>query len=250
MPRGILMHNPKVELREYLDNLIHRYLNIKSMNQQHKSILEWKTPTRIEALNLGSHFFLLVAYSLERTVLVELLMLLSQGEERSLLDWLKKAREHAAAMKPTRYNPNYSGGEREPIKPKEYRALIDDQIAQLDARKNITERIKARRDKAIAHLDKAYFDDPKALYRDYPLSDNDINDLMEVVSSILRKHHSCLFEADIVMEVSSVHTVDTVLQYTRAFMRVRKDCDLIEKGFMPQLYMRDDYQGKSDKTVT
>jgi len=244
------MNNPKVELREYLDKLIHRYLNIKSMSQQYKSILEWKTPTRIEALNLGSYFFQLVAYSLERTVLVELSMLLSQREERSLLDWLKKAGEHTAAVKPTRYNPNYSGGKREPIKPKEYRALIDGQIAQLDARKDIIERIKARRDKAIAHLDKAYFDDPKAVYRDYPLSDNDIDDLMEVVSSILRKHHSCLFEADIRMEVSSVHTVDTVLQYTRAFMRVRKDFDLIKKGFMSRLYMLDDYQGKSDKTVT
>lgn len=241
------MNNPKVELRQYLDKLIHRYLNIKSMNQQLRSILEWKTPTRIEALNLGSYFFQLVAYSLERTVLVELSMLLSQREERSLLDWLKKTREHTAAVKPTRYNPHYSGGDREPIKLREYRALIDDQIAQLDARKGTIERIKARRDKAIAHLGKAYFDDPKALYRDYPLSDNDIDDLMEVVSGILRKHHSCLFEADIRMEVSSVHTVDTVLQYTRAFMRVRKDFDLIEKGFMPKLYMGEDYKGNQTK---
>src|SRR5262249_17343359 len=138
----------------------------------------------------------------------------------------------------------YSGGEREPIKLREYRALIDDQIVQLDARKETIERIKARRDKAIAHLDKAYFDDPQALYWDYPLSDKAIDDFMWLVSITLRKHYSCLFEADTRMEVSSVHTVHTVLQYTRAFMRVRKDFALIEKGFMPKLYMEDDYQGK------
>jgi hypothetical protein len=160
-------------------------------------------------------------------------MFLSEKEARSLLDWLTKAKEHAASVKPTRYNASYSGGERKPIKPEEYRAIIDDQIAQLHARKDVIDRIKARRDKAIAHLDKAYFDDPKALDRDYPLGNDDIDDLMEVVSSTLRKHHSCLFEADMRMEVVSVHTVDTVLQYARAFMRARRDFNLIEKGFRP-----------------
>lgn len=239
------MNNPKAELRKYLDTLIRRYLNIKSLHQQLKSIFEWETPARIEALNLGVYFFHLVTYSLSRTVLVELSMFLSEKEARSLLDWLTKAKEHAASVKPTRYNASYSGGEREPIKPEEYRAIIDDQIAQLHAQKDVIDRIKARRDKAIAHLDKAYFDDPKALDRDYPLGNDDIDDLMEVVSSTLRKHHSCLFEADMRMEVVSVHTVDTVLQYARAFMRARRDFNLIEKGFRPVVYMQDDYRGES-----
>jgi hypothetical protein len=238
------MSNPKAELREYLDRLIHRYLNIKSLYQQLKSIFEWQTPARIEALNLGVYFFQLVTYGLSHTVLVELSMLLSEKEERSLRDWLKKAKEHVASVKPTRYNANYSKGERQPIKPEEYRAIIDDQIAQLDDRKDIINRIKARRDKAIAHLEKAYFDDPKALERDYPLGNDDIDDLIEVVGSILRKHHSCLFETDMRMEVVSVHTIDTVLQYARAFMRARRDFNLIEKGFRPEVYMRDEYEGE------
>ena len=91
-------------------------------------------------------------------------------------------------------------------------------------------------------MDKAYFDEPKALHRDYPLSDDDIDDLMEVVSNILRTHHSCLFEADMRMEIVSVHNVDTVLQYARAFMRVRRDFNLIEQGFSPGVYIRDDYK--------
>ena len=56
------MNNPKAELRKYLDGLIHRYLNIKSLHQQLKSIFEWETPARIEALNLGAYFFQLVTY--------------------------------------------------------------------------------------------------------------------------------------------------------------------------------------------
>ena len=241
------MNNPQAELRKYLDKLIHRYLNIKSLHQELKSIFEWESPARIEALSLGVHFFQLVTYSLSRIVLVELSMFLSEKEARSLLDWLKKAKEHAASVKFTRYNATYSEGERERIKPEEYRAIIDDQIAQLHDRKNVIDRIKARRDKAIAHLDKAYFDDPKALDRDYPLRDDDIDDLMEVAGSILRKHHSCLFEADMRMEVVSVHNVDTILRYARAFMRARRDFNLIEKGFRPVEYMRDDYRGNQAK---
>ena len=239
------MNNPKVELRKYLDSLIHRYLNIKSLQQQLESIFKWETPAKIEALNLGAYFFQLVIYSLSRIVLVELSMFLSEKETRSLLDWLKKAKEHAASLNPTCYNPSYSDGEREPIKPDEYRALIDDQISQLQDKIEVIEIIKTRRDKAIAHLDKAYFDEPKALDKDYPLSDDDIDDLMKVVSSILRKHYSCLFEADMRMEVMSIHNVDTVLKYARAFMRARRDFNLIEKGFKPVLYMRDDYKEES-----
>ncbi len=244
------MTDPNVQLREYLDKLVHRFLNIKSMSQQLKGILAWKSPTRIETLNRGYYFFELAAYSLSRIVLAELSMLLSPKEERSLFDWLKKAREHAAEVKPTRYNPHQTGGERELIKVREYRTVIDGQIAELDVRKGTIERIKARRDKAIAHLDKEYFDDPQALFRDYPLADNDLDDLIEVVSGILRKHHSCLFEADIGMEVTSVHTVDAVLEYTRAFMRVRRDIELIKMGFKPALYLREDYEQRTGNTDT
>lgn len=96
------MKNPKTELRSYLERLIHRYLNVKSLLKELKALLDWQTPSRIEAFNLGGHFFQLVTYSLSRTVFVELSMLLSEKEERSLVKWLKKAREHAASIGPTR----------------------------------------------------------------------------------------------------------------------------------------------------
>jgi hypothetical protein len=88
-----------------------------------------------------------------RIYLVELFILLSEREDRSLLDWLNKAHEHAKSIGPTRFNPNYSKGEREPIKPNEYKAIIDKHISQLESQKDVIERIKALRDKSIAHLD-------------------------------------------------------------------------------------------------
>ena len=170
-------------------------------------------------------------------------MFLSAKEQASLIDWLMKAREHAPSLGPTRYNPSHSSGEREPIKPKEYRAVIERHINRLEAQRDVIDRIKSRRDKAIAHLDKAYFDNPKALDEDYPLSDDDIDCLMDVVSDILRKHYSCLFDSDLRMEILSTRNVDLVLKYARAFQRARKDRTLIKNGFKPINYMRDEYEG-------
>ncbi len=238
------MNNPKAELREYLNRLIYRHLNIGSLQQQLKDIFEWKSPTRIETLSLADHFFQLVTYSVFRTVLVELSMILSEKEERSLLDWLKKAKKHAASMKPTLYNASYPGGEREPVEPQDYCAQIDNQLAQLAARKDVIGCIKTRRDKSIAHLDKAYFDDPEAIHTDYPVSSHEIDELIQIVGDILRKHHSLLFEADMRMEVMSCHNVDTLLEYARAFMRARRDSTLLDKGFRPAAYIYDNYRVK------
>lgn len=236
------MKNPKTQLREYLDVLIHRFLNTKSLYQELKRIYGWKTPKRFQAYNLGAYFFELAEYSLLRIVLVEMSMLLSKNEERSLIDWLKKAREHAASLGPTCYNPSYSGGERRPIKEKEYRALIDRHTNRLDAQQKVIDRIKARRNKAIAHFDSAYFNNLNALDKRYPLTYSDIDRLMDLVGEILRKHHSCLFKADPRMEILSTRNVDLVLNYARAFQRARKDRALIKNGFKPVAYMQDEYE--------
>jgi AbiU2 len=236
------MKNPKTQLHEYLGTLIHRFLNTKSLYQELKRIYGWKTPKRFEAYNLGTYFFELAEYSLLRIVLVEMSMLLSKNEERSLIDWLRKAREHAPSLRPTHYNPSYSASDRQPINEKEYRALIDSHKSRLDAQQHVIDRIKAHRDKAIAHFDSAYFNNPKALNK-YPLTYSDIDRLMDVVSEILRKHHSCLSKADLRMEILSTRNVDLVLNYARAFQRARKDRALIKKGFKPVAYLRDEYEG-------
>lgn len=244
------MSDTNAELREYFDKLVHRFLNIRSMRQQLKDVLAWTSPARIDALNRGHYFFQLAAYSLSHIVLVELVALLSYKEKRSLFHWLKRAWDSAAELKPTRYNPHGTRGGREPVSVEEFRTMIDGHIAQLEARKDTITRIKGRRDKAIAHLDREYFDDPQALSRDYPLTDNELDDLIELVGSILRKHHSCLLGSDIIMEVKSAYTIDAVLEYTRAFMRARQDFALIKTGFRPELYLQEDYEQGSAKPET
>lgn len=240
------MINPKERLREYLDQLIHRFLNIKSLYQELRRIHDWYVPTRVETINLGSYFFQLSLYSMSRIFLVELSMLLSKNEDRSLFDWLKKAREHAPSIEPTHYNPKYSMGEHESIKPREYQDIVDKHTTQLKSQKDVTKKIKARRDKVIAHLDKTFFDDPLAISIHYPIYTTEIDQLIEIISDVLRQHYKYLFQADMRMEILSAMNVDVILTYARAFKRVREDSALIKKGFKPIDYMREDYRKGND----
>jgi predicted Zn-dependent peptidase len=65
--------------------------------------------------------------------------------------------------------------------------------------------------------------------------------MIEAVSEILHQHYSYLFQADLRMEILSEMNVDVILNYSRAFQRVREDTSLIEKGFRPVEYMKEDY---------
>jgi len=230
------MNNPKEKLREYLEQIVHRFLNAKSLFCELKRINSWSTPEREEALNHGSYFFQLATYSMTRIYLVELAALLSDKEDRSLIDWLRKACVHARSICPTRYNPSEKN-ERESIKPNEYREIIDKNIRELDSFNDLINRIKAWRDKSIAHLDKAFFDTPSAIYERYPINNSEIDQLIECVSQILHEHYSYIFHGDLRMEILSVATVDSILSYVQAFQRVRKDEKLISSGFMPANYL-------------
>jgi len=80
------MKNPKTKLRAYLNTLFHRFLNTKSLYQELMRIYEWKIPKRFEVYSLGAYSFELAEYSLLRIVLVEMSALLSEKEDRSLID--------------------------------------------------------------------------------------------------------------------------------------------------------------------
>lgn len=98
-------------------------------------------------------------------------------------------------------------------------------------------RIKAWRDKSIAHLDKAFFDTPSSIYKKYPINNSEIDQLIECVDQILHEHYSYIFHADLRMEILSVTTVDSILSYVQAFQRARKDEKLISSGFRPANYL-------------
>lgn len=230
------MNNPKEKLRKYLEQIVHRFLNVKSLFYELKQINAWSTPEREDALNQGAYFFHLATYSMTRIYLVELAALLSEKEERSLIDWLRKACVHAKSVCPTRYNPNEKN-EREAIKENEYREIISKNINDLDSYSELIKKIKSWRDKFIAHLDNTFFDNPSAIYEKYPITNSEIGELIECVAGILHEHYLYLFHADSRMEIRSETNVDSLLRYVQAFQKVRTDKTLIRNGFRPADYL-------------
>lgn len=230
------MNNPKEKLRKYLDQLVHKFLNIKSLFSELNRIILWSSPEREEALNHGLHFFQLATYSMTRIYLVELAAMLSDREERSLIDWLQNACVHAKDLGPSRYNPSDTDN-REIIKPHEYRDIIEKNLIRLDSYNDLTERIKTWRDKSITHFDKTFFDNPSLIYKKYQINNCEINKLIECISEILHEHYSYIFHADSRMEIISSTNIDSILMYVQAFQMARKDKKLIKSGFIPANYL-------------
>ncbi len=70
--------------------------------------------------------------------------------------------------------------------------VIHKQSADLEAHRDTIQTILARRDKFFAHLDKQYFNDPTAIYRDYPLEEQSVISLVNCIIAIISGHQIAL----------------------------------------------------------
>jgi len=232
------MIDPKNEIRAYLNKLINRLLYVKGLNKQLKLLREWETPNRIIALEIGSYFFRLVGFSFYRTLLIELCMLLDDREEKCINDFLIKANENAKAIEPKRFN--LKSGRREITNFTEYQNVIREQQELIISKKNIVDNIKGRRDTSLAHSDATYFNNPDDIYVKYPLSDENIEDVIELATEILRMQHVYLLDSDLDIQVHVTSNIDTILWHTRGFNRVW--FDERARPLHPGLYKLDDYE--------
>jgi len=175
---------------------------------------------------------------MHRIVLVEIHSFISGRDDKSLVDWLRKAYEHAGALQPTRYvKDKYVS-----INEGEYRSIVKNHQQMLGRRRDLEDRIRELRHNLIAHFDSQYFDNPEAAKEEHPVEVEEIDDLIEVISEILETHHLYLLGGDLTMEVYGGGSIDAVLDYVRAFQRARQDFDLIADGFSPPEYRGDDYE--------
>jgi hypothetical protein len=236
------MTNPKIELRDYLKILIRRLLYIKGINKQLKLIKEWETPNRIVALEIGSYFYKLVAFSFNRTLLIELCLLLDGREEKSIIDWLNKALENSKSIEPKIYN--HEKEQREMLNIDLYCEIIEKQQELINSKKTIIDNIKGRRDTTLAHSDAKYFNNPEDTYAKFPLSNDDIEDVIEVATEILQMQYLYLFGYDLDIQVHATSNVDAVFWHSRAFERVW--FDKRAKSLYPYFYKIDDYEENED----
>lgn len=235
------MVNPEKNLKDYLMKLINRYASIKLYKKQLDIINEWERPTRIETLKKGGTFFKLVKKSFTKTFLIELCLLVSPKEKFNIHKWLEKIKIHSVSLNPTRANKGVeSNTVRVKIKNEEYLKIIDTHISELISHKKTIDNLTSLREKIFAHYDPKYFSNPEKLYHKYSISEEELNKLIKTIEDILLSHHSFLFASSFIsLDIASSSNINIVLQYTRAFMRVRSDKTLIAKGIRPGDYLKE-----------
>lgn len=240
------MVNPEKNLKDYLMKLINRYASITLYKKQLDILSEWERPNRIETLNKGGTFFKLVKTSFTRTFLIELCLIVSSKEKFNIYKWLEKVKVHSASLKPTRASKDVeSKTERIKIKNKEYLKIIDKHISELSAHNKTINNLTSLREKIFTHYDPQYFNNPAKLYQKYSISEEELNDLIKTIEDILLSHHSYLFASSIIsFDVASYSNVNSILRYTRAFMRVWGDKRLIDKGIRPGDYLKEKFPDK------
>jgi hypothetical protein len=239
------MDYPKEEIRDYLNKLIRQLLFIKSLDKQLKLISEWESPQRIVALNIGSHFYRLVTYSFNRTIMIELCKLFSDKEQKSIVDFLNCAKKYFEVIEPTRFNPEKQTRDKTDVN--EYLKVIDGNIKLVESKHDIITNLKGHRDKILAHSDAKYFNDLKKLYEKYPLESKEIDDLISIAKEILECHHVYLLDSHLEIEVHSTSDVDTILWHTRGFDRVWHDKRVVPLN--PGLYKVDDFEERLNDLI-
>ena len=222
------MTNPKKELGEYLKKLVQKFSYIKAYYKQLTIISDWGKPERYVAIEKGSFFFFLVNSSFYNTIFLELFKLISKKEDRNIIDWLNKAGENFKLLDLKQIN---ASGKYESVDSHEFHTLIKMHNNKLLDIESTIIILQTRRDKYIAHSDKKYFDNPEKLIKDFPLSKDDISNLIDTINNILHKHYSLLFQTDIDMSIHSSSNVDSILQYVFAFDKMWHDKELIKTGF-------------------
>lgn len=230
------MINPHEAIRTYLKLLINNFLKIRSIEKQLKIINDWNKPPYNKTIQLSFNFFDLVVISFHQTVLLDLNKLLSDNEEKSITDWLKKARMHSQVIEPRYYD--HQKGERVSLNSDEYQKIIDLHLKKIIDNDCIIKKIKKWRDKFLAHSDTTYFNNPNKLYIDFPIVSSEIQLIEDIIADILRYHHIHLLDGDVTLQVFSIGEVSTILSYAQAFKKTLDDQELRRLGFVPAKYLK------------
>lgn len=215
------MKNPHKQLRDYFENIMFDFLYINALHEQVKTIYQWNDAREEKTLNTGSFFFKLVLFSFNRTILIDVSKLVSEKEDKSLIDWLKQVKMHSESFKPVRYSSKQN---KTVVIPKKlFHEIVDKQLEQITSKQAIIDRIIGRRNKFLAHRDSSIFNNSQLLDELYPINDLEIEELLETISNIFIEQHLYVNDSAFDMRINSGTDLETILRFVRAAKRFRED---------------------------
>lgn len=213
------MTDPKKELPIYLGKLIGWFVFIKYIFDERERFNLWmQKPEGVNAIDEGRSFFNLFQRISSHALLIELCKFIDEDEEKSLMDFLNKCKENATPLEPMSLLTD--GLPKKIIPAEKFGVIIDEMIAKLNECDNVIQNLKTHRDKALAHTDASFFNDPDKHYETYPLPVKDVGELLNTANTILRKMALYLSQGDIDFTLHTVRGVDRVLEFMRAYNKL------------------------------
>lgn len=217
------MIDPQEELKNYLQKLIDRFVFIKHIYDDLNKIGVWiQKPEGYNALEEGASFFNLFQRTANQTLLIEVCKFIDEDEQKSLRDFLNKCKENVKPLEPTSLLV-VGGFPKKILSQVEYGIIIDEMITKLDSHTTVIQNLKARRDKALAHTDSSFFNDPAKYFKTYPLILEDIAALLNTIEEILKKQALYILQSDYEFTLNTVRGIDRVLEFMRAYNTIIKE---------------------------
>ena len=203
--------NPEKTFEEYREHLKAEIVRLISYMKLYRRLHERKED-RLDAMNIAPSFFQVTMDSLFTAIILWVDNLLSRKSERGFWNFLafiennRKIFDILELQKRREFPDGHWMLERDPIT---FNTIQEDRckiknLKSLDS-------INWRRDKFHAHFDKEYFFDRKKISQDAPLKWNDMDDIFELMKSILNKYSSSYDGNTYHLVPFNVHDVDRVL---------------------------------------
>lgn len=216
------MTNPKQELRVYLHKLINHFVFIKRIVDDLETITIWTgKPGGIDGLEEGASFFNFFQRLSNQTLLIELFKFISEDEKKSLWDFLNMCKNYSHSLEPRALftaNPSKKN-----LTPEEFNEIIEEMFEKLNDHQEVIKKLKARRDKSLAHTDPSFFNNPKEHFEKYPIVFDELNKLLLTVENILEKLALHILEIHYDFKVNTITGLDRVIEFMRAYHKIMRD---------------------------
>lgn len=187
----------KKEIIAHLEEMRDSVLYTVTLLHQINLLNEWEQNDPDDEAGIRGQFFGMVSVCFYRVIVLECYKLIWDTEHQNLYQFLNQLSRYYVEIKP-------EDGDGNKIEKSEYINLIRSQKKALSKFETVKDNIQNLRNNLIAHSDKEYYLNKHQVSREFPVSWSDINNLLDLIKSIIRKHYSLLTDADI--DMSRIHS--------------------------------------------
>jgi AbiU2 len=206
--------NPETEKRfeEYRQYLVSEAIQAASYVALFRKLYE-RRRDRLEVMNIAPAFFETVTNALRSAIILWVDKLFDERGERGIFNFLAfiEQNRNIFAIEQLKRRKNYPNDHwmLNRVPPITLETITEDRerIKSIDCLKSF----KTRRDKAIAHFDKKYFDDPERLSEEAPLTWGDLNKVIEALGEIINRYSAAYDAQSFSLRLSNINDLDYLL---------------------------------------